>query len=102
MQDGILWAGEPVAGVRLQGGQLPHYAGEVAGHAPGNVLRVLWSHLRQHSSRYSSLRASASSRSMIPLILKILPSHLERDLPATEPALPAPRVRACLAASSTS
>src|SRR5215208_3920085 len=45
MEDGILRAGEPVAGVCLQGGQLPGHTGEVAGRVPCYVLRILRAHL---------------------------------------------------------
>src|SRR5918994_801271 len=46
MEDSILRSGEPVVGVRLQGGQLPGQAREVAGRVPRYVLRILRAHLR--------------------------------------------------------
>src|SRR5919112_5300925 len=36
-----------MVGLRLQCGQLPRQAGEVAGRVPGNLLRILRSHLQQ-------------------------------------------------------
>ncbi len=46
LQGLVLWPGEPLGGVRLQGRQLPHYPGQVARGVPGYVLGVLRSHLR--------------------------------------------------------
>src|SRR5215212_10635958 len=97
LEDSVLRAGEPVVGVRLQGGELPRQPREVAGSVPGNVLRVLRSHLRHHRWRYSSMLASASSRLRTPRSVEILPSVFERDLPATSPALPVSRTLAFLA-----
>ena len=76
--------GEPVAGVGLQGGQLPRHPRKVAGYVPGHVLRVLRAHLRYHRWRYASLFANASSRERIPRSEESLPSVFERDLLAAE------------------
>src|ERR671913_81208 len=46
MWDGFPRGGDPVWGVPLRGGQLSRQPREVAGHVPGHVLWVLWSHLR--------------------------------------------------------
>src|SRR5918994_6381877 len=47
VEDGVLRAGEPVAGVRLQRCQVPGHAREVAGRVPRYVLGILRSHLRR-------------------------------------------------------
>src|SRR5215212_10250049 len=54
MQDGILRICEPMAGIRLQGGQLPRHAGEVAGRVPGYVLRVLRSQSSTSQTAYAT------------------------------------------------
>src|SRR5918998_4521073 len=74
MEDGILRAGEPVVGVRLQGGQLPGQAREVAGRIPGHVLRVLRAHLRTENPTpprplYALLSPSGSGAGLCPIRL---------------------------------
>src|SRR5215216_6521117 len=91
------------SGVGLCPLQFLRYAGDVAGRVPAVTSFGSCSPPVRHPSwRYASMPAKASWRSRIPRSVEILPSVLERDLLATEPALPAPRALACPAAFSTS
>src|SRR5215212_732752 len=54
MQDGILRICEPMASVRLQGGQLPRHAGEVTGRVPGYVLWILGPHSASVPTSYAT------------------------------------------------
>src|SRR5918995_6892974 len=76
MEDGILGGGEPVVSVRLQSGQLPRQAREVAGRIPGHVLRVLRAHLRTENPTpprplYALLSPSGSGAGLYALRLLI-------------------------------
>src|SRR5215210_9175912 len=46
--------GEPVAGVGLQGAQLPRHPGKVAVYVPRYVLRVLWPHSSTSRTTYAT------------------------------------------------
>src|SRR5918995_5651195 len=65
--------GEPVAGVGLQGGQLPRHPGKVAGYVPGYVLRVLWPHSSTSLTPYAT-RASVRPPEPLPAPAEALPS----------------------------